>query len=332
MPIQINDPQLNAPMQPLASRGHSPKEMVLAMVAKSQDWYSRLNARQRLLVNVGVIAGSIAGVFIVILHRQLIGLLVELLDWVYSLGTLGGVILWLLVFGVGFPPLIGFSALSMLCGMVYGFPKAWPLLASASVLGSVASFVTFKYLLYERSVRLVQLSDKFRAFLEILTDESENGGGLLILILLRLCPLPYSLSNGALALIPNLSIATFVLASVITSPKMFIHIFVGWKIKELGDNSRSGGSKIVDLISILITMFAASAVTYVIYYKMQIKLAGYHEERMNSNNINDDLIFGNFDDENLYDMDNFIIDDEIEVDNRRTTENLLHKQDSHTQV
>lgn len=331
MAIQIREQQSNAPPPLLAARGHSPKEMVLAMVAKSQEWYSRLTARQRILVNVGIVVGGVLGVVALILHKQLIGLLVDLLDWVYSLGFWGGVMLWVLVFGVGFPPLIGFSALSMLCGMVYGFPKAWPLLASASVLGSLASFITFKYLLYERSVRLVQLNEKFRAFLEILTDESENGGGLLILILLRLCPLPYSLSNGALALIPHLSVGTFVLASVITSPKMFIHIFVGWKIKELGDLTRSGGSKFVDLISIVITMVAASVVTYVIYYKMQIKLAGYHEERMNGN-VDDDLIFGNFDDDNLYDMDNFIIDDDIEVDNRRNTENLLHKQDSRTHV
>ena len=61
--------------------------------------------------------------------------------------------------------------------------------------------------------------------------------GLKLLIMIRLCPLPYSLSNGALSTISTINAATFALATAIASPKLMIHVFIGSRLAAI---ARSG--------------------------------------------------------------------------------------------
>lgn len=285
-------------------------------------WYRSQSRTKQILLAIGGVLCAIAGVLVLIFHRYVIGALVDISDYLEKL-KYGRLILFLLVFFVGFPPLIGYSALSMLCGMVYGFPGGWPLLASATVLGSLASFLVFRFLLRNQAERMVQHNEKFRAFAEILKEDAS----LFLLVLLRLCPLPYSISNGCLAAIPSLPVLTYFLASVITSPKMFIHIFVGHTIKNLGDEQRPSSAKIIDVASIVITGCALSLASYIIYNRMQQKLASYHHTQ--PENL-DSMIFGNFEDDlesgptveldaRDFDEDNFIIEDEDEEDHPLNT-------------
>lgn len=281
------------------------------------NWYKLQPKWKQILIGILGIIGLIIFSIVLIFHKYLIHGLVILSDHWNDL-KFGKLILFILVFMVGFPPIIGFSALSMLTGMVYGFPNGWPLLASASISGSFVSFIFYRYLLHNQAEALIKSNEKFRAFSEILREDSS----LFLLILIRLCPLPYSLSNGALAAIPELSSITYLLASILTSPKLFIHIFVGYKLKELGDDTKSRTTKIFDLISIIITAIASALTTYIIYYKMQQKLTTYHSRNDNTNsNGYDEMIFGNFEDDlesgnNVelnstdFDEDNFIIDDD----------------------
>lgn len=261
------------------------------------------------------------GILVLIFHVYIIKFLIYISDEIHE-SKYGPVLLFTLVFIVGFPPLIGFTGLSMLTGMVYGFPQGWPLLATASVSGCCASFLVFKYLLQAQAKGLVESNETFRAFAEILTESNS----LVLLILIRLCPLPYSLSNGALAAIPNLSLWNYFWATFLTSPKLLIHLFVGNKLKQLGDEHRSASTKMVDLISILITAGAASMAAYLIYFKMQKKLATFRNRE-----YDDVLIFGNFEDDLEmnstevelnsadFDTDNFILDDdEFEGDDHLT--------------
>ncbi|CAH2353616.1 golgi apparatus membrane protein Tvp38p [[Candida] railenensis] len=279
--------------------------------------YDELTPTKKILVWILAVFNVIAVVLILIFHSYIIKSLVKLSDKWADL-KFGHLLLFTLVFMVGFPPLLGFSPLSLLCGMVYGFPYGWPLLASAMFTGSFASFLVFRYLLHKQAVRLIQANEKFRAFSDILKEDQS----LLILILIRLCPLPYSLSNGALAAIPELSAWTYALASLITSPKLLIHVYVGWKLKSLGDETKTFATKVVDFVSILITGAASALTTWLIYSRMQRKLEIYHSSRQQTNGDYDAMIFGNFDDNDLssnnnveldsndFDADNFVIGDE----------------------
>lgn len=279
------------------------------MGAKGMDWFREQPLWKRALLILLVLVAAVVGLLVLIFHKHIIRLLVYISDILLQ-SFVGGVVLFTLVFFVGFPPLLGFSALLMLCGMVYGFPQGWPLLASASVLGSFASFLVFRHLLRDQAISLVRKNEKFRAFAEILQEDAS----LFLLILIRLCPLPYSLLNGALASIPNLSATTYLLASIITSPKMLIHIFVGHAIKNLGDAERPSSAKWLDLLSILLTGIALFIASYIIYNRMERKLQQFHNQPEAFDSMIFDLELSPGANLELnpadYDADNFIIDDD----------------------
>lgn len=280
--------------------------------ALSLEWYREQPLWKRLLLATLAVAAAATGFLVLIFHQRIIKVLVRISDMLLH-SYVGGVVFFTLIFLVGFPPLLGFTALLMLCGMVYGFPQGWPLLASASITGSFASFLVFRHLFKDQAASLVRKNEKFRAFSEILLEDDS----LFLLILIRLCPLPYSLLNGALASIPHLSASTFLMASIITSPKMFVHIFVGHAIKNLGDDQRPASSKWIDLINIVLPVLALLVSSYIIYNRMEIKLQSFRSQPESYEEMTFNLELdpsANLElDPADYDDDNFIIgfDDEI---------------------
>ncbi|GMF07907.1 unnamed protein product [Ambrosiozyma monospora] len=173
-----------------------------------------------------------------------------------------------LVFIVSFPPLIGFSALAEMTGMIYGM-KGWPLIAISSVVGSTVAFLVFQKWLSSYSVKLINKSENLKIFTSVLNDSNESYlQNLFVMTLIRLSPLPYSLSNGALGAVPDLDVWMFALASGIASPKLFISLFIGAQMKKMGQE-KSGMDQIVDLLTILITVGVIGTVYYVLYNLMK---------------------------------------------------------------
>lgn len=123
---------------------------------------------------------------------------------------LGWLPIWLAVFVAAFPPVIGYSTANTVAGFVYGFPGAWPLVATASTLGSLASFVASRTVLSGYVDRLVGRDARFVALGQVLRTE-----GLGMLTMIRFCPLPYSLSNGFLATIPSIGPLSFALSTAL---------------------------------------------------------------------------------------------------------------------
>lgn len=276
---------------------------------RTMQWYRSQLQMARLLIYAIMSINLVIAVLFFVYHKQIINVLVAISDKWHGF-RFGRAVLFVLIFCVSFPPLIGFSALSMLTGMVYGVPQGWPLLASALIIGSFCSLLVFRYVLHRQAVQLASRHSKFRALVEILSETNS----LVLLVLIRLCPLPFSLSNGALAAVPELSAFKFIMASVITSPKLAVHLFVGHKIKHLGSDS-STYSKIIDLVSIIVTVIATSVTTYVIYKRMQRKLDEYsilsipNLQHMIFGDFNGDLESMEVDMDSLV-TDGFIIDEE----------------------
>lgn len=323
-----NSPYPNHPSNGLVNNLTSYYHRYMSFCNQLLIWFNQQSIIKKIMIIVlGILGIILVGLFMVF-HVYIIKFMIYLSDkW----GELkyGRLLLFTLVFFVGFPPLIGFSSLSVLCGMVYGIFSGWILLATASITGSFCSFLVFRYLLKSKADSLLKSNEKFRAFSEILKEDQS----LLLLILIRLCPLPYSLSNGALASIPELSPMTYLSASILTAPKLFIHVFIGHQFKDIGDDHNSTLKRVIDGVSLVITTIASSVTTYIIYMKMQQRLAIYHNLLNNGGVYGDegsgdynDMIFGNFNDDdsgnNLelnstdFDADNFIIenDDEAEAE------------------
>ncbi|KAL1868776.1 Tlg2-vesicle protein [Paecilomyces lecythidis] len=160
-------------------------------------------------------------------------------------------VLWLLIFGVSFPPLVGWSTLGTICGFVFGIWKGWLIYMTATVVGSTCSFIVSRTVLSGFVKRLMENDKRFAALALTLKYD-----GLALLCMIRLCPLPYSVCNGAISTFPTVHPLMYGLATAIISPKLLVPAFIGSRIRILSENNEkmSAGSKAVNIISIIITV------------------------------------------------------------------------------
>jgi uncharacterized membrane protein YdjX (TVP38/TMEM64 family) len=179
----------------------------------------------------------------------------------------GWLVLWFMTFFVSFPPMIGYSTCVTIAGFVYGM-KGWFIIASATVIGSTASFIVSRTVLKKYVSRLAERNKRFAALSLVLKHD-----GIKLLVMIRLCPLPYSFSNGAISTIPTVTWQNFMLATALVTPKLLLHIFVGRQIGLLAEegNKMDAKTKMISYVSIAIGMAAGIATGYFIYVKTKAR-------------------------------------------------------------
>lgn len=98
--------------------------------------------------------------------------------------------------------------------------------------------------------------------------------GLKLLCMIRLCPLPYSICNGAVSTFPTVHPLMYGLATAIISPKLLVPAFIGSRIRILADKNEemSAGSKAVNICSIILTVAIGIFTGWYIYRRY-----GYYE-------------------------------------------------------
>lgn len=131
-------------------------------------------------------------------------------------------------------------------------------------MGSTVSFIVSRSFLKKFVHRLIEKDKRFAALALTLKHD-----GLKLLVMIRLCPLPYSLSNGAIATFPTVHWASYGLATALVSPKLMLHIFVGSQIEKIAE---SGGkmdakTKALSYTSILIGIVAGIVTGWLMYKK-----------------------------------------------------------------
>lgn len=94
--------------------------------------------------------------------------------------------------------------------------------------------------------------------------------GLKLLCMIRLCPLPYSICNGAISTFPTVQPLMYGLATTIISPKLLIPAFVGSRVRLLTEKGgeMSAGAKAVNIISIVATIAIGGGTAYYIYQRL----------------------------------------------------------------
>jgi uncharacterized membrane protein YdjX (TVP38/TMEM64 family) len=189
----------------------------------------------------------------------------------------GFMILWALTFFSAFPPMIGYSSTITIAGFVYGFPNGWFVVATATVAGSLASFLASRTVLSAYVHKLVGADKRFEALALTLKHD-----GLKILCMIRFCPLPYSLSNAAMSTFPTVHPLSFALATAIASPKLLIHVFIGSRMAAIGEQGgkMDTSTKIVNWASIIIGGTLGVAVGYIIYQKTISRAAELEREEL----------------------------------------------------
>ena len=183
-----------------------------------------------------------------------------------------------MTFFVSFPPMIGYSTCVTTAGFVYGM-RGWFIVASATIIGSTAGFLASRSVLKNFVTRLTAQNKQFAALSLVLKHD-----GLKLLCMIRLCPLPYSLSNGAISTIPTVTWYNFALATTIVSPKLLLHVFIGSQIGRLAeDGSKMDlGTRMVSYISIAIGMVAGIATGWFIYAKTKARAEQLEAEEANN--------------------------------------------------
>ncbi|AMD21047.1 HEL234Wp [Eremothecium sinecaudum] len=205
---------------------------------------------------------STLGLVAVTFHHKILQHIIKFSNELYALWYMP-LVFFLLIFVVSFPPMVGFSLLCTSVGLVYGVSlQGWVIISLGTVLGSIASFVVFKTVLHSYAERLVRLNDKFDALASILRDNNSYW----IIALIKLCPVPYSLTNGAMAGIYGISVRNFSIAQVLTTPKSVMYLFIGSRIKNIGE-SESSFTVFFDIISIFMAVSILVGTASLLYYK-----------------------------------------------------------------
>jgi len=193
----------------------------------------------------------------------------------------GWLIIWTICYVSAFPPMFGYSTSISMAGFIYGFPNGWFLVASATFLGSTSAFLACRYWFRNFAQRMVATDKRFAALSLTLKHD-----GLRLLCMIRLCPLPYSISNGAISTFPTVSPWAFMTATAVSTPKLMIHIFIGTRLRMLAEEGRKmdAKTKIINYGS-LIGGITLGIVTGLLIYKRTVDRAKQleHEERSHLN-------------------------------------------------
>ena len=78
--------------------------------------------------------------------------------------------------------------------------------------------------------------------------------GLKLLVMIRLCPLPYSISNGAISTFPTVQPLMFALATAAATPKLLIAIFIGSRLAAIAKKGEKmdASTKAINWASIIL--------------------------------------------------------------------------------
>lgn len=91
--------------------------------------------------------------------------------------------------------------------------------------------------------------------------------GLKLLVMIRLCPLPYSISNGAISTFPTVQPLMFALATAAATPRLLIAIFIGSRLAVIAKSGEKmdTGTKIINWASIIFGTVLGGLTGWLIY-------------------------------------------------------------------
>lgn len=187
---------------------------------------------------------------------------------------------WLILVGItaaaSFPPLIGYASSVTLAGYVFGFWAGWGIAILGSLVGAGATFVVYRSFLSGYASRMSAHNHNFMA----LTKALDGREGFTLLVMIRFCPFPFSLSNAALSTIPSITFARFILATFLATLRLTVHAFVGSRLASLAEDPNANrNSKIVNWVSIVFGILFGIATGIIVYKRTKTIAQRLADER-----------------------------------------------------
>lgn len=167
--------------------------------------------------------------------------------YLHSLGNHGflGALIFVLSFAglslLGLP-LIPFAVMG---GLLFGVAGGLTGVVLGSSLGATAGFFISRYVARERVAKLVSKNPKIAVI-----DDAIHREGWKIVVLLRMCPLPFGVSNYAYGL-TKISFPHYLFATVVGMlPGETVFVCLGAAGKQLGDVNGSPAAKVLAVLGI----------------------------------------------------------------------------------
>ena len=150
---------------------------------------------------------------------------------------------------------------------------SWPIVASATIIGSTCSFVVSRTLLSNFVNRLVANDKRYEALSLVLKHD-----GLKLLVMIRLCPLPYSISNGAISTFPTVQPLMFAAATAAATPKLFIAVFIGSRLAVIAKSGEKMDmtTKVINWASIIFGVILGVLTGWIIYRRLVFEMCWKH--------------------------------------------------------
>lgn len=191
----------------------------------------------------------------------------------------------------GIPPINGFSSTLTLCGMAFArsepnaswqqqmgaLIQGWFIATVGLLISACLSFVTLRFILAHiqgqwRVLVKIKSDRRFRALQTAVRDR-----GLIMAMLSRFCPLPYSYTNLLLASLDSLPLGTYAVSVLLTSPRLLFPLFMGAKLYDLSDKKVRSEldvqTKQLNVLFIALTMGLAIVASAVIWRETSRMLA-----------------------------------------------------------
>lgn len=156
----------------------------------------------------------------------------HLLLWAEGLPPLLGLLLFVLGFvAVSFPCGWGYLVLSVAAGYLYGFAQGLALMAAGVLLGTGVAHVVCRRLLAARVAARVRGSERLSAVIRVV----EGAGGLKVVALARLTPIPFGLQNAVFSM-TDLSLPNYLMASSVgLLPTQLLNSYLGTTLRTMED-------------------------------------------------------------------------------------------------
>lgn len=156
----------------------------------------------------------------------------HLLLWAEGLDPLLGVLLFVLGFVVvSFPCGWGYIVLNVAAGYLYGFVLGMGLMVVGVLLGTCVAHVVCRRLLAARVAARIQSSERLSAVIRVV----EGAGGLKVVALARLTPIPFGLQNAVFSM-TGLPLPSYLMASSVgLLPTQLLNSYLGTTLRTMED-------------------------------------------------------------------------------------------------
>ncbi|KZO98022.1 hypothetical protein CALVIDRAFT_535628 [Calocera viscosa TUFC12733] len=148
-------------------------------------------------------------------------------------------------------------------GFAWGV-QGWFIAAPLAILGSTISFIILRYLFARRVKAWSEKNDRWRAMEAVVSHH-----GLWLIVLCRICPMPWAYSNAFFASIDSIALWQFIFATVFMTPRLLLQIFIASRIALFSDGETRGNmdttAKVINAVSIVLGTLLALGTGVTIY-------------------------------------------------------------------